>query len=298
MRLAFVGALVCAVVFGSGDAAADTTVGIGLYTPTAPFAGPAERLEYVSGIATQIGPGYVGRVYARAADFSAAAKRGEIAFAIVDAAYLAALGVPYTVLASAERGGAPQVSWEVIAATPTTTLLGLAGKTIAVPTIGARDEAFVYEVLLEGELPKDFFAKVTFAPDALSALAAVERGRADAAIVPAGLTPPSGARRVATLRPVSWPVLIALSSTTSVDAVTAALGRLGGPVLEHFTAGGGAAITALAGRFGRAEHRPPLIVPTLRLGVTRLLAERTFALPRAAAVQFLSEPSAKPTGGR
>ncbi len=124
-----------------------------------------------------------GRAFAKAGDFSAAIRRGDIHYAVVDAPYLAALGVPYTVLAVAERGGATQAAWEVVTSLPARTLAELRGKTVAVPTIGARDEAFVSQVLLEAEVPKDFFAKITYAPDALSALAAIEHGRAEVAIV-------------------------------------------------------------------------------------------------------------------
>src|SRR5262249_16173845 len=66
--------------------------GIGLYAPTAPFSGPVARLDYVTGLAERLGGDLVGRAYAKAADFNAAVKRGELGYAVVDFAYLAAVG--------------------------------------------------------------------------------------------------------------------------------------------------------------------------------------------------------------
>jgi len=250
--------------------------GLGLYAPTAPFSGPVARLDYVTALAEKLGGELVGHAYAKPADFAAAVKRGELGYAVVDAAYVAAIGAPWTVLAVAQRGGQTEAPWEVVSAQPAASLPALRGRTAAVPAIGARDDAFLYQVLLEGELPHDFFAKVSFAPDALSALAAVERGRADCAIVPAGLALPAGVHRVATLRAVSWPVLVALPGAQRAGAVGAAALRANGQVLEGFAPAGGAAgqLLALAGRLGHTERRPPLLVPPLHVSARPARARR------------------------
>jgi hypothetical protein len=266
---------------------------IGLYAPSAPFSGPVARLDFVAKLATELGPTFTGRAYARAADFAAAVKRGELSFAVVDAAYLAAIGAPYRVLAIAQRGGATEAAWEVVTSTPAQSLIGLRGKTVAVPDIGARAEAFVHDFLLEGELPRDFFGRVTYAPDSLSALAAVERGRADAAIVPSGLTLPAGTRRVATLRALSWPVLVALPGAGGIDAVTAAAVRVRGEVLEGFLTGGGAAVQALAGQLGRVDRRAPFLAPPLRLPAADLVGGARGSIQRTELTEYLVDPTAR-----
>jgi hypothetical protein len=251
---------------------------IGLYAPAAPFSGPVARIDYVNGLASHLGSGWNGKAYARAADFAAAVKRGELDHAVIDAAYLAAIGTPYTVLATARRGGATGASWEVITAAGTGGVAALRGKTVAVPDVGARTEAFVHEVLFEGEIDRDFFGKLLTAPDALSALAAVERGRADAAVVPSGLPLPAGARRVLTLRTVPWPVLVSLKGGGGEVVLRAA--GYDGNVFDGFVAGGGDAVRALAGRFSGRARRAPILVPDLRLPAAALLGGRTFTVPR------------------
>jgi len=277
--------LAVSVLFGIAHAE-----GIGLYAPSAPFAGPVERLDYVTGLAATLGGGLVGHVYARASDFAAAVKRGEISYAVVDAAYLAAQGSPYPVLATARRGGQTEAPWEVVSALPVTSLSGLRGLGLAVPAIGARDEAFLTQVLLEGELPRDFFGRVSFAPDARSALAAVERGRADCAVVPSGLPRAPGVHRVATLRAVSWPVLVALPGAEHPDAVAGAAARAHGTVLEGFVAGGEGAMRALAGRFTHEERRAPLVSPPLRLAGAALVGGRTYTIRRVPVTDYLLVP--------
>jgi len=180
-------------------------------------------------------------------------------------------------------------------------LAALRGKSVVVPAIGAKDESFVLQVLLEGELPRDHFAKLTFAPDALSALAAVEHGRADAALVPSGLALPASVHQVATLRALSWPVLVALPRPDAPAgraealgaAVVAAAGKLAGQVFEDFAPGGGAAVQALVGHFAREARRPPLVVPPLRLAVGAILPDAdSYSVVRADVTGYLVLPKA------
>ncbi len=273
-------------------ARADT---VGLFAPSAPFSGSVARLDFVSALAGHLGQGWNGKAYARATDFAAAVKRGEVQYAVIDAPYLAALGVPYRVLATAERGGATSAPWEVISATPATGLVGLRGKTIAIPDVGHRADAFLTEVLLEGELGKDFFAQVVQAPDALSALAAVERGRADAAIVPSGLPLPAGMRRVVSLRSISWPLLVALPGAAETAPEAAATFR--SQVFTRFVTGGGDAVRALAGRFSRRPRRAPLLIPDLREAASALVAGRSFTIPRGDPRAYIVSPPVRISSG-
>jgi len=283
------------VVGGFARAEAET---VGLFAPAAPFPGPVARLDYVTGLAAHlekgVGGSWRGKTFARAADFAAAVRRGELDYAVVDAAYLAAAGVPHTVLAAAQRAGATGAAWEVVSMLPGG-LDGLKGRTLAVPDIGARGETFVHDVLFEGELARDHFGKLLLAADALSALAAVERGRADAAVVPAGLALPAGARRAVTLRPVAWPLLVSLRGPGRPEVARAAAGY-DGRVFNGFVQGdaGAEAVRALAARFTGRRRRVPILVPEPRLAASALLAGGRPTMPRSDARSLLIVTSAPP----
>lgn len=277
----------CVFLLLGATAGAET---IGLYAPAAPFSGPVARLEYVNGLAAHLGAGWNGKAFARAADFTAAVKRGELDYAVVDAPYLAAIGTPYTVLGTARRAGATAAAWEVITTAEAGGIEGLRGKTLAVPEVGARTETFVLEVLFEGEIERDYFGHLITVPDALSALAAVERGRADAAVLPSGLPLPAGAHRILTLRSVPWPVLVALKGANG-EAVAQTAAGFDGKVFDGFTAGGADAVRALASRFAGHARRAPLLVPDLHLPAAALLTEKSFPIPRTDVRSLFKEPA-------
>src|SRR5829696_5527978 len=104
----FVAALLVAlflVAFTAPSHADNLTVG--LFAPTAPFPSTSARVELASRLAEHLGASVnrtgSGKVFARGPDFAAAAKKGEVNVAVVDAAYLAVAGGNYTILASAVR---------------------------------------------------------------------------------------------------------------------------------------------------------------------------------------------------
>lgn len=293
VRLLLAAALVVATA--GGARAQDITVGV--YAPSAPFDSPVKRLEFANALARHLaGQGSkssgVGRAYAKASDFTAAVARGDLRYAVVDAAYLAALGSPYQVLAVAVREGETGTSWQLVTSSDAPNVLGLKGKTIAVPAIGAKDDAFLTEVLFGGELPRGHFGKTIQSPDALSALAAVEHGRAAAACVPSGLELPSGVRSIATLPTISWPVLVALPGAPAdlTTRVTEAAASFSGGGFSGFRRSDAEAIKALAGRFVHREHRGPLAVPALRLEADALLGGRSFSLPPTDAAGYARQP--------
>src|SRR5262249_43253886 len=153
------------------------------------FPSTAARVELASRLGEHVGKALggtgTGRVYARAGDFAAAVKRGEVTVALVDAGYLAGTG-GYTVIASS-----PQQSW-LLVARGVGKINEMGGKRVLVPANGGRETDFVLNVLLGGEVPRDLFAKIEPAPDTAAALAAVGIGKADAAVVPAGGELPAG----------------------------------------------------------------------------------------------------------
>jgi ABC-type amino acid transport substrate-binding protein len=267
---------------------------VGLYAPSARFAGTSARLDYVTDAAKHLGG--TGKVYSRAGDFAAAAKKGEIDVAVVDAPYLAALGVPYTVLATATGG-----AWQLVSRGGEKKVADLKGKKVLCPALGGREDDFVYEALLGGELQRGFFGSVDAAPDTVSALASLDLGRADAAVVPAGADLPGGVSVVATLASVPGPALVALAGTSEavrkkVAAAAEDLAR--SDVLGAFTTGGGDSLKSLAGRFTHRTRRGPMVVPGLRVTVDELVEARALVIPRIDVKILLAKPAPLPPPAR
>jgi hypothetical protein len=285
MRLALV--ILCLL---TATASAES-VTVGLFAPTAPFPSTSARVDFASKLGDHLGKSLggngSGKVFARGADFAAAVKKGEVDVAVVDAAHLAVAGGNYTVLAAAVRSGDATNGWQLVAR-GTDKLAALSGKRVLVPAIGGRETDLVLNVLLGGEVAKDFFAKIETAPDTVSALAALGLGKADAAVVPRGVELPAGASVVLELPALSGPVLVAYGlSPQQRQAVTAAaLTFKGDAIISGFKAGDADAVRAIARRFTVPAKRGPLALPAMRLLVGDLVEGRTFSIERTPITAF------------
>jgi hypothetical protein len=268
---------------------------VGLFAPTAPFPSTSARVELASRLGDHIGKALggtgSGKVFARGTDFAAAVKKGEVTVALVDAAYLAVAGGNYTVVASAVRGGDTMHGWQLVARSADK-LVGLKGKRVLVPGIGGRESDFVLNVLLAGEVGKDYFAKIEPAPDTVSALAALGLGKADGAVVPTGVDLPAGASVVLKLPALSGPVLVVYGSTPQQRQAiaTAALSFKGDATVSGFRAGDADAVKLVSRRFTVPVKRGPLAVPAIRLLVGDLVEGRTFTIERTPVTAFAAKP--------
>jgi ABC-type taurine transport system substrate-binding protein len=287
--------LVLVLVLGPAPARADT-VTVGLFAPTAPFPSTSARVELASRLGEQVGKALgqtgSGKVFARGGDFATAVRKGEVAIALVDAAYLAVAGGNYTVIASAVRAGETEHGWQLVAR-GSDKLAALKGKRVLVPGIGGRETDFVLNVLLDGEVPKDFFAKIETAPDTVSALAALGLGKADAAVVPAGVELPAGTVVVAKLAAIAGPVLVAYGSVSAQQrqALAAAIASLkGDATVAGFRAADAEPVKQIARRFVVPVKRGPLAVPAFRLLVGDLVEGRTVTIERTPATAFATKP--------
>jgi hypothetical protein len=273
--------VVAAMLMLASGVAAAAPLRVGVFAPSTPFEGTGARLEFATRLAKHIGgDDAVGRVYGKASDFAAALRRGDIDLAVVDATYLAAVGGNHAVLAVAVHGGETRTGWDLVARGSIDSVMGLKGKTVLVPSVGGRESAFVGEAMLGGELPADFW-KVESSPDVLSAVAALGLGKAQAAVVPAGLSLPAGTNRVVSLPQVSWPLLIASPrASADVQALAAerALTFTGSGAISGFRSSNADAYKSLGRRFGRPQRRGPMVLPNLRIAVGDLLEGRTFAI--------------------
>lgn len=288
-------ALVLMVLFATAAVAEAQTVTVGLFAPTAPFPSTSARVELASRLGDHIGKALggsgSGKVFARGADFAAAVKKGDITIALVDAAYLAVAGGNYTVVAAAVRGGESSHGWQLVAR-GADKLAGLAGKRVLVPGIGGREGDFVLNVLFGGELAKDFFGKIEAAPDTVSAIAALKLGKADAAIVPAGVELPGDASVVMRLPALAGPVLVVYGGTAQQrqDIAAAAVTFKGDATVASLRGSDVEAVRAVARRFVVPVKRGPLAVPAIRLLVGDLVEGRTFTIERTPVTAFATKP--------
>lgn len=287
--------VILALVVASASARAES-VTVGLFAPTAPFPSTAARVDLAGKLGEHIGKALggtgSGKVFARGADFAAAVKKGEVTIALVDAAYLAVTGGNYTVVAAAVRGGETSHGWQLVAR-GAETLSALKGKRVLVPGIGGREGDFVLNVLFGGELAKDFFGKIEPAPDTVSAVAALNLGKADAAIVPSGVDLPAGATVVMKLPALSGPVLVVYGTAQQQKPaiVAAATSFKGDATVASLKASETEAVRAVARRFVVPVKRGPLAVPAIRLLVGDLVEGRTFTIERTPVTGFAVKPA-------
>lgn len=290
--------VVLAILCAASVAQADN-VTVGLYAPSEPFPSTAARVDLAKRLGDHLGTALggtgVGRVYARAGDFSSAVKKGEVTVALVDATYLASAGGNYTVIAAATRAGDATHSWQLVAR-GAEKINQLKGKRVLVPSVAGRESDFVLNVLLGGEVGKDFFGKIEAVPDTASTLAALGLGKADAAVVPASVELPAGVTTVLALPQLSGPVLVAYGSVTAAQRqalATAAASFKGDATIGGFKGGDAEAVRSIARRFGVPVKRGPHAVPAVRVVVGDLVESRTFSIERTPAIAFAIAPSAE-----
>ena len=272
------------------------TLTVGLFAPTAPFSSTAARVELASHLGDHIAKAFgqtgSGKVYARASDFAAAVKKGEVTIALVDASYLAATGGTYTVIAAGVRGGETAHTWQLVAR-GTDKIASLKNKRVLVPAVGGRETDFVLNVLFGGEVGHDFFSKIEAAPDTASALAALGLGKTDAALVPAGVELPAGTTAILNLPAISGPVLVVYGTVTAqrkTELLLAATTFKGDATIAAMRAADAETVHQIARRFSPPVKRGPFAVPAIRLLVGELVEGRTFLIERTPATAFAIAP--------
>jgi hypothetical protein len=293
--------LVCAAWIAVTAAAARAApVTVGLFAPSAPFPSTAARVELTNQLAARIGEALhrpaAGRVYARAADFAAAVKNGDVTVALVDPVYLAGAPAGATLIAAALIADDQTAhAWRLVVRTGTT-LGALRGKRVLVPSVGGREADLVLTVLLGGDVGREFFAKIEAAPDTASALVALGLGKADAAVVPAAGDLPAGTREALALPALSNPLLVVYGAMTGGDqaaVLAAATGFQGDATITAFRAADPDAARSLARRFTAAAKLGPFAVPAARPAVGELVQDRRFAIARTPAAAFAVAPPAR-----
>jgi ABC-type amino acid transport substrate-binding protein len=252
---------------------------IAIYAPNSSFDSGAARYSFTSRVAQQVGKA-IGlevepKAYARAADFEAAVKKGQVDFAILDGVYMAQRGGnAWPVLATAtSSGGDTTQRWWLLAPTPQT-VLDLQGKRLAFASTGVRDASFIDNALLDGEVPKLFSARQS-APDVASAVAAVSLKKADAVFAPEASG--KGLQKVFDAGRIPNPAFVVVKGSLAADLVgkvkSALLASSGSGAYAGWKAGGADPYRSLASRMStRVRHPLMAEPPAITLDPTEALA--------------------------
>jgi hypothetical protein len=284
---------IAALVLGLATPAhADITVGV--FAPSAPFPTTVARVELAAKLAEQVGAAAgqkaTGRNYAKASDFAAAVKKGEVTVALVDATYLASQS-GYSVIGASVRGGDTSQGWQLVAK-GASKVSDLRGKKVLVPSVGGKETDFVLNVLLGG-VEKGYFSAIDSASDTASALASLNQGKADAVVCPTGVDLPSGVSQVISLPSLATPVLVTYSGLPAAQktAIASAVGSFKGDgTLGSFRAADSDGVKAITKRFGVPVKRGPFVVPSVRLLVGDLVEGRKLSIERTPVTTFAEAP--------
>ena len=285
------------LLLSAGTAAADD-ITIGLFAPTAPFGGTGDRVGFVNDLAAHLAKSVdvkvTGKVFSSASAFTSAVKKGEIQFAVVDAPYAAAVGLPYKILGAATRDGSSTGQWQLVASSGIKKLTDLKGKKVVVPSIGAKESAFVTNSLLDGEVDASYFDKIMEATDPKSALTMVSVGKADAAFVPSGLDLPAGVSVVMSLGSVGWPMFVSLpgADESTVKTFSSSVKSFSASgAFSGFASADAGKYKSLAGSFGRGSKKGPMAVPPpARLTVRDILEGRVFSISLSNVLDLVEAP--------
>lgn len=267
MRRLFAVGLV-ALLSGNARAEDAKPLTIAIYAPNAPFDSGADRFAFINRLAQQVtsaaGVPAQGKAFARAADLELAIKNKQVDFAVVDAIYLAERGVPFTVLATATSGGDTQPRWGLFTG-GVASVQELQGKKLAMATSGPRDNAFIENALLDGELQiGKFFSARSGAPDIASAVASVNLKKADAVFAPDAQA--KGLKKVFDAGKLPNAAFCEVAGSTPAELVAKVKSAVlshgaAGPGLDGWKAGSAEPYRALAGRMGPRGRRPVMAEP-------------------------------------
>jgi hypothetical protein len=233
------------------SAAAQTKLGIGMFTPELPFADAAARFAYIRGVAkhlaTTLKMPVEGFAYKGATDYERDVHNHRLHFAILSPLYAASQRG--TILAAARlRGGDP--AWTLLAKTKRSLLVDLKGKILQVASMGPLTSDFLQNAILGGNIDLRKHFRLELAPDMNSAVKAVQLGRAD--VVAAYVNTPGLVPVIAGSLRMPPPALVLVDKklgTELVNRVRAAVLSYGAvaATLEGWKAADSGAYSALAG---------------------------------------------------
>ncbi len=190
MKAAAAAVLISISLAASASAADKLTVGV--FLPTASSDGQ-ERLRFAESFAAGLGEALgipaTGKNFGRYEDFAKAVKDGSLDVAVVDAWAAAQGSAGLRPVALAVQGGQTHRRWAIIGRGKVP-LKDLAGKRLALSRgVSALDAKFINNAILVGDFEASKRLKLIPVPSVESALSLVDSKGAEAALVPASLTP-------------------------------------------------------------------------------------------------------------
>ncbi|HKA91720.1 MAG TPA: hypothetical protein VKE22_28850 [Haliangiales bacterium] len=287
--------LLVMVFLAAGVARAQEQLNVGLYAPAAAFADSSARLAYVQGLAKAIqqktGLATVGRAYVRLADLTAVKPE----LAVIDGQCLAG-GAMGQVLATATLGGDTAPAWGLYAR-GADNLAGLKGKKLAYVRTGCRDNDFLDNAMLGGEVKaQSYFGSLVDKPDVSGAVLAVrDYKQADAVFAPAAQA--KGLTKVFDVGPVPAPGFVVLAKGLPAPVLEqvkdAVLGYGGGGGIDGWKAASQQGYTVLSGRMAPRTRRPVFAAPeVVRVDDQDVLVVPTSKFAEAPVRQHFWEPTA------
>lgn len=218
------------------DADAGPTYTIGVYAPWMYFSNSVARSAYAEQLAAALGRvtglELRGRGYSTASEFHNQINAGQVHFAVVDAQYQIERGL--TALAQGVANGRPTRAMVLVAGSGSG-VADLEGKRLARLNLGAGDDGFIFNYLLQNQVEPGFFGKGRAVRDVQGALSLVKLGKADAAFAFKGTQP-----GVFESRPVPLPVFVRTGAPVPGEVVSAVRSAVQGvairsPVIDGFT---------------------------------------------------------------
>ena len=201
------------------EAAPAATVAV--YMPSVGFADSMARARFAETVARAlegaVGQPVRGRAFGAAGEFQAQVAAGGVDFAIVDATYAIEHG-NLKPLAQATSGGNPARPLQVFTSAGAASVSALAGQTLVLFDVGAREDRFVANFVFQGQIGPDYFKRAKPVRDAQAAVAVVKLGKAQVTVGYQGAG--GGLSAVFTSRAAPLPIFV--QARDGVDAAVLA----------------------------------------------------------------------------
>lgn len=160
---------------------------VGYFDPYAPFPSPLERAEFAQALGAALSEPDVnirGSAYSKAIDLARDMGAGRVQIAMVSPQFLwvskeKAYARP-NIAAIQGKSSNCQYSLYTRQKDSVKDLRQLRKKRLAVVKTGVRDKAFIYNILLKGEIRESKYFKLLYVPDLAGALGTLRFGKADA----------------------------------------------------------------------------------------------------------------------
>jgi hypothetical protein len=241
---------------GESQPSGATTITIGIYAPTVPFASSQARLQYVQSLAKAIETSTGARVQASSFTSLGQLTSKRVDFAIIEG-QCHAENSRGNLLAIANVSGGTSRSWALYSSQGPN-LSQLSGKRLAYVKTGCDDTSFIENAMLESEVSGRYFSGKVAKPDVSAAVAEVaSRKGAEGVFAPVGQQ--KGLTKVFDTGSVPNPAFVQLNTKLSKDMVNKVQSVVrsfgGGGAISGWEAPNANTYKSLRARMGRRVKR-------------------------------------------